>query len=163
VGDPGPGGGTIFYVDITRAVGSQYFEAACASWWSNCDGTTTDPKFQWGCALGSFNNAYHIGIGTGEQNTEEIFRGCPFYLGVNAAYISDVAEIGGQSDWYLPAHDELYEMYVQQDAIGGFFQDGYWSSSRADYESAWMRGFGNGFYNNLPKSWLLYVRPVRSF
>ena len=43
VGDTGPGGGTIFYVDMNLPPGSQYFEAACVGWQNNCDGTTPDP------------------------------------------------------------------------------------------------------------------------
>ena len=49
VGDPGPGGGTIFYVDMTRAEGSRYFEVACFGWQNNCDGSP-DPLTGWGCS-----------------------------------------------------------------------------------------------------------------
>ena len=57
VGDPGPSGGKIFYKDLTRATGSQYFEVACANWQNNCAGTnSSDPQVDWDSALAAANN-----------------------------------------------------------------------------------------------------------
>jgi len=37
--------------------------------------------------------------------------------------------LNGHSDWYLPARDELVNFENNKSAIGGFMEDGYWSSS----------------------------------
>ena len=166
VGDPGPAGGTVFYVDMARAVGSQYFEAACAGWSDGtCGGDLTDPQKQWGCIGVEISGAAAAAIGTGKQNTDAIIdpvNGCPD--SDIAARVADELVLGGQSDWFLPSIDELHEMYDVQTAIGGFSEDYYWSSTddggyskRAQYFVGAFSQVGGTPNNNF------YVRPVRSF
>ena len=171
VGDPGPGGGTIFYVDLTRPVGSQYFEAACAGWTNSCDGTTDDPQAEWadpedkqGCD-GDLPGADGLLIGTGEQNTADILAGCATW-GI-AAQLADeyTRTVNGvvYGDWFLPSQDELHRMYAKRASVGGFLDNLYWSSSEVDHGRAWVEFFYNGDQLIGGKEDPWYVRPVRSF
>ena len=163
VGDTGPGGGTIFYVDLTRVEGSQYFEAACAGWSDGtCGGSDlTDPTAQWGCYGILIGSAFGQAIGPGEQNKTDIVTGCAT-AGIAAKVANDLV-LGGQSDWFLPSIDELNEMYIQRTAIGGFSTVYYWSSSEGGDNYAWNQDFYYGYQLNYSKVTTLYVRPVRAF
>jgi hypothetical protein len=167
VGDTGPGGGTIFYVDLTRALGSQYFEVACAGWQNNCDGATADPTAYWGC-YGTGITDGGLTIGTGEQNTADILAGC-LTVGI-AADLADDYSHNTLDDWFLPSKDELNQMYTNLHNVsppfGGFSTDCYWSSSENGANYALAQNFGNGFqqsyfYKDFASP--CYVRPVRSF
>ncbi len=163
VGDTGPSGGIIFYVDRTRAEGSQYFEAACAGW---SDGTcggddVTDPTAEWGCRGTNISGADGTAIGDGEQNTVDIMRDCSA-VGI-AARLAGALELGGQDDWFLPSKDDLNQMYIQRIAIGGFTSDGYWSSSEFNEDAAWGQGFNDSTLYNFYKTNAQNVRPVRAF
>jgi len=46
-----------------------------------------------------------------------------------AAWACQQFNAGGYSDWYLPAKDQLHDLYVNQAAIGGFATTYYWSST----------------------------------
>ena len=162
LGDTGPGGGTIFYVDMNRPVGSQYFEAACAGWWNNnCDGTTADPLRMWGCYDYSLDGADGTAIGTGEQNTVDILFGCTYRP--IAAQLADDYSNSGESDWFLPSKDELNQIFAEQIRIGGFSTNYYWSSSEIDASAAWSGNFGDHNQDPGLKYFSAYVRPVRSF
>jgi hypothetical protein len=161
VGQVGPGGGTIFYVDMARAVGSQYFEVACASWQNNCVGTTADPTPEWGCFGTSISGADGILIGTGEQNTTDIVTGCST-VGIAAKLANDLV-LGGQTDWFLPSKDELNEMFTHRTIIGGYSANGHWSSSQYGGSPAWAQVFDFGGQDYYVKSNAFYVRPVRAF
>lgn len=171
VGQTGPGGGTIFYVDLTRPGGSKYFEAACAGWYNNCDGTTADPEAEWG---NSGAGADGTVIGTGEQNTADMVNSRYARAGT-AGRLADAYSNAGQSDWFLPSPDELNQMYIQRYALGYFHRlgcwgDTYWSSSQfiSDYYGsgveAWAYDFRQGYnYFNLFQDNTACVWPVRSF
>ena len=173
VGDTGPAGGTIFYVDLTRPEGSQYFEAACAGWSDGtCGGSDlTDLRSSWGCVETPSSMRRGTTIGTGEQNTTYIVA---HYIVVGcttariAAKVAIDLLLGGQSDWYLPSKDELNQMYIQQTAIGGFSAWYYWSSTEAPAASAWSQFFGSHFFGDGIQGYGsiitdFYFRPLRSF
>ena len=162
VGDRGPGGGIIFYKDLTRAAGSQYFEAACAGWLNNCDGTTADPTADWGCNGESIIFADATAIGTGEGNTARIVDGCSDYAGFAADLATDYSN-SGESDWFLPSKDELNKLYINRASVGGLSTASYWSSSEYGANSAWRQSFDDGGQTNSAKLNTFYVRPVRSF
>ena len=162
VGDTGPGDGKIFYVDMTRAVGSQYFEAACAGWLNNCDGTTADPTADWGCNGESIIFADATAIGTGEGNTKWIVDGCSDPAGFAADLAADYSN-SGESDWFLPSKDELKKLYINRASVGGFSPDDYWSSSELVDGGAWSQYFTGGNQGNYNKDSTLNVRPVRAF
>lgn len=44
-------------------------------------------------------------------------------------------------DWRLPTKDELYEIYLKREAIGGFAPEGYWSSTTYNPLTAWYQVF----------------------
>lgn len=161
VGDTGPGGGTIFYVDMNLPPGSQYFEAACVGWQNNCDGTTPDPTSEWGCYISPIAGADGQAIGTGEQNTADILAGCET-PGI-AARLADGYTNSGESDWFLPSQNELNQMYVEPTTFGGFSTDAYWSSYEYDGDLAWFQWFDVGEQYATSKYATAYVRPVRSF
>ena len=161
VGYTGPGGGIVFYVDLTRPAGSQYFEAACAGWRNNCDGTTADPQPGWGCQGTRISGADGTLIGTGELNTTHILAGCA--TADIAADLADDYSRNTLDDWFLPSKDELNQMYIQQTAIGGFLTNNYWSSSEYDDTGAWYQYFGWGSQYGDYKDATSYVRPVRAF
>ena len=162
VGDTGPGEGKIFYVDMTRAVGSQYFEAACAGWQNNCDGMTADPTADWGCNGESIIFADATAIGTGEGNTKWIVDGCSDPAGFAADLAADYSN-SGESDWFLPSKDELKKLYINRASVGGFSTNDYWSSSELVDGGAWSQYFTGGNQGNYNKDSTLYVRPVRAF
>jgi hypothetical protein len=169
VGDRGPGGGIIFYKDLTRAAGSQYFEAACAGWSDGtCGGSDlTDPTAVWGCFGTLIAGADGRAMGTGEQNTKDIVTGCTT-AGI-AAKVAKALVLGGQSDWFLPSKNELNQMYIRRTAIGGFSPDVYGSSSEesspgsVDINYAWVQYFSIGFQEWYRLNFTFYVRPVRAF
>jgi hypothetical protein len=181
LGDTGPSGGIIFYVDRTRAEGSQYFEAACVGW---SDGTcggddATDPKAEWGCFGSPITGADVTAIGTGEQNSADIVIGCATD-GI-AARLANALVLGGQSDWFLPSLDELNALckWAHGDNLntvcningsgnltltyGGFAPGGYWSSSEFSASIAWSQFFLLGGQSDSDKDNVRYVRPVRAF
>jgi hypothetical protein len=166
VGDTGPGGGTVFYIDMARAAGSQVWEVGS-------DLGTAD----WGC-LGTGIAGTGTAIGTGATNTGLIKTGCA--ATTNAASLAS-ATAGGLSDWFLPSKDELNQLckyarmqstaVVDQavvcDATGtlrsGFASFYYWSSSQYDSNYAWGHYFVDGVQYTAGKTDPLQVRPVRAF
>ena len=167
VGAIGPGGGTLFYVDMTRAAGSQFWEV----------GSDLGLK-DWGC-IGTDIAGTGTAIGTGEANTVAITVSC-LMLDIAARVAS--APAGGYSDWFLPSMDELNQLCkytrtqstaavdqaVPCDGTGtlrsGFALGDYWSSSQVDVNTARYQYFGGGQQNPAPKANdPLRVLPVRAF
>ena len=186
VGDTGPGGGIVFYVDLTREPGAQYLEAACAGWSDGiCGGDDlTDPSGMWGCYGTPIPGADGTAIGTGEQNTIDITAvvgGCPT-SGIPAGLANDLT-LGGQTDWFLPSKDELNVLCkwafndtvnpicnnngsgtLSLTSVGGFSSDIYWSSSEYGTFAAWLQFFYSGGQNySYGKGSTGFVRPVRAF
>ncbi|MBO4739563.1 MAG: carboxypeptidase regulatory-like domain-containing protein [Bacteroidales bacterium] len=71
----------------------------------------------------------------------------------------------GYSDWRLPTKDELQQMYIDKDKIGGFLDKVYWSSTYSRRASSgdlyYCILFSTGdVLEGLPSSFL-HVRPIR--
>ena len=164
VGDPGPGGGTIFYVNMRRPAGSQYFEAACAGWQHNCVSGYADPQAVWGCIGDQIPGAEGTAIGTGEQNTLDILAGC--LTEDIAARLADAYTVTVNSvvyeDWFLPSKDELLEMYsIRTEGFSPYY---YLSSSEKVHTTSWAILFSSGYPQPYyGKHVEANVRPVRSF
>lgn len=67
---------------------------------------------------------------------------------------------GGRDDWYLPAHNELYVLYTNQVAIGGFSVGPYyWTSEEYDNDGAYTLRMDGSFGTTLKSS--TGARPIR--
>jgi hypothetical protein len=120
---------------------------------------------QWGCKATQLSGADGTAIGTGNQNTIDIMNECST-AGIAARICGDLV-LGGYSDWYLPSIDELNMLYINRGAIGGSWNDGYWSSTEAGSYGArlfyFQFGGNNGYANTLNKDNGFSVRAVRAF
>ena len=102
-------------------------------------------------------------IGTGSANTDAIIaaQGSGSY----AASIARDYNGGGYTDWFLPSKDELNQLYVNREAIGGLETNGYyWSSTENGFNLAWSQDFiVIGYQSSLNKYYAYSVRAVRAF
>ncbi len=158
VGDTGPGGGKVFYVNPTDVLGSNYMEAAPNTW----SGGSADPAIAW-CDNtptligGTFGTA----IGTGAANTTLMTGACSSGAANSVrAYSATGAPAGS---WSLPSKDELNQLYINRVSVGGFAAADYWSSSQDDAVFAWFQNFDLGYQFFDGKFVTLRVRPVRAF
>jgi hypothetical protein len=75
--------------------------------------------------------------------------------------------LNGYSDWHLPSKEELNALCVnlKQIGVGGFADNGYWSSTEFNYYSAWVQNFNSGRQYNINnfKDYRCDVRAVRAF
>ncbi len=182
VGNPGPGGGIVFYDAGSAQAWGRYLEVACAGWQNGCDGTTADQVVSWGCFGIQISGAEGTEIGTGEQNTTDIVNNVDSCATAGtAAELADSYSNAGQSDWFLPSKDELNALCIwavddnvnvvcNGDGLGSFlltnggFSSGYyWSSSECGDFRAWYQSFDHGDRINFDKYQTYSVRPVRAF
>lgn len=142
------GGGIVFYIDSTGVHG--------------LISATTDQSAsaQWGCFLTSIPGT-SAAIGAGQDNTLIIINGCS-EAGI-AARICDDLVLNEYSDWFLPSQNELNQMYLQKNIIGGFANGSYWSSTEFSYVRAMAHNFFDGYQNANQKTNTFYVRAVRAF
>jgi uncharacterized repeat protein (TIGR02543 family) len=157
--DIGPAGGWIFYDN-----GSYTTPTATVPSWRYLEAAPSDQSegAEWGCYETSIPGADGTAVGTGKQNTIDIENGCPT-AGI-AARLCTSYDGGGYDDWFLPSRDELNLMYenLKLFVIGGFADEGYWSSSEYSADEAWFQYFGNGFQSGGDK-YNFWVRAVRAF
>ena len=157
IGDPGPAGGYIFYVNPNyEQVGWRYLEAApydqqnggIASQWYN----------------GNYINIGSIqtSVGSGKSNTEKIIA--TQGEGNYAAWRCKDISINGYNDWFLPSKDELdlINKNLVSKGIGGFVEDCYWSSSEVDGNDAWGQYLQHHQYTSNKRN-NMRVRAVRAF
>ena len=173
IGDTGPGGGVIFYYlaagfNCGPTLGStcKYLEAAPSLW----SGGAGDPRARFADAYGlidSPDTATATAIGWGYFNTKAILK--ERVTDTNTAAVladSHTVTVEGVifEDWYLPSQDELTQMRVSGEVIGGFTAGRYWSSTDQSSNNGWSlpfpinNGGGSGKLDNS-----LYVRPIRAF
>jgi surface protein len=121
---------------------------------------------KWGCTFTELSGADGTAIGTGAQNTLDILAGCS-EDGIAAKLSADyeVTEDGvTYDDWFLPSKDELNELYLNKEVVGGFFATGfYWNSTEGDGSFAKVQFFDEGYQGADLKSSTARVRAVRSF
>jgi len=177
IGDTGPGGGIIFFVDYTNQYPTvDYLEAAPRGWGNGITvnqgfltgettGTpTVDPQMTW-CSshfdLLGMDGWNASAVGAGVTNTAIANKTC------SGGAVQAVADYSGGSktDWFLPSVGEAMLMYtnLRQMGLGGFVNDNYWTSSEHDEEKAWAQRTNYGNQNEVDKRNHLFVRPVRSF
>jgi len=182
IGDIGPGGGLVFYIDSTSGL---RYEMAPKTW-----GAAESNEVSW-CNDPNLNisDANGTAIGTGFTNSEAMV-GIPCSSGAGNSAVAYRG--GGYSDWFLPSKDELNAMCIysrnpnapasastactgSQDstfsASAFGFADGvgldfYWSSSQGNVfptGTAWLQDFFVGTPVAPPKVGTYRVRPIRSF
>ena len=156
-------GGKVFYIlqsgdpgyDVTTPHG-----LIAANW----DQST---RIGWYNGNDSITRATQTKIGTGLSNSNMVIItsqvGTPitdYAAGLARAYNG-----GGYTDWYLPSKEELYKLFLNKDAIGGFEYNIYWSSTEDElkYEYAWYQSFSNGLQQSDNKMFPAYVRAIRAF
>lgn len=81
----------------------------------------------------------------------------------NAAYLCDVFEYGGYSDWFMPNQQELDKLFINRIKIGSFSNYFYWSSEEYAANKAWVVDFGTTYHYPENKSQLNKTRPIRWF
>ncbi len=158
VGDTGPAGGLVFYVDHENHFPWTYLEAAPVGWNGG-----EDPTAEWGVRGTAVEGARGIEIGSGSGNTAGIVAAHPD-TGF-AANVASEASINGYSDWFLPSLGELNAMReaLYLAGVGGFAQARYWSSTECCDQNARYQNFSNGSQPTGGKNNLYRVRPVRAF
>ena len=167
VGDIGPGGGRVFYVNAsgfacgtTLAATCKYLEAAPNTW----NGGTSEPLLVWSnsrTAVGS--NAMGSAIGTGAKNT--------YWINTNdtaniAAKAVAAYRGGGKSDWYLPSTDEMSALYTNrtnQNTVANLFQP-YWTSTETTADLVVTVDFAaSGYVGTTDKRYSMPTRAIRAF
>ena len=184
IGDTGPGGGTVYYVNsagFTEAgspCGSNchYLEWAPDRWYQN----QTYPTFYWASdqthqALASDNttNDYtgNKAIGSGFANTAAMLTPSGSYTADTAQAASAAHAYTGTDSsagsWFVPSAAEMYAIWTSgtyTSAYGGNFQPYiFWTSSEYSASTGWEVGPSNGFINYTQKTNSLNLRPVRAF
>ena len=140
-------GGIIFYLDGTGQHGliSATSDQSAAA--------------EWGCFGALIGTS--AANGAGQSNTTAIIAGCS--TADIAARLCDDLVLNGYNDWFLPSKDEIYQMYLQKDLIGGFNTYIYWSSSEYFAGYSWYQNFYNGVQAWDYKNYTKTVRAVRAF
>jgi len=155
IGDIGPAGGVIFYIDkagFTMSDNGQichYLEAASSDF-----GIT----YLWEAAGGLDILGTATALGTGRENTTLILA-----ADNNAPAARTCADYNnyGFIDWFLPSLDELILLCSNNKSL--IYSD-YWSSSQYDTTSAWhhnvVLGGVSAYITKISPS---AVRPIRAF
>jgi hypothetical protein len=166
VGDTGPGGGIIFFVDrYDEYAEFTYLEVApvgtqvLRTWATNVNSNQST----------AVSGADSKALGAGHQNTLDIVAQTGNTAATCAAVYCANLTSGGQSDWYLGSIAEMrmvYDIVGLQLGVGGFtFGDSvyYWSSTEYAANAAQFVYFSSGSQYWTNKSYTYYVRPVRRF
>jgi hypothetical protein len=161
VGDTGPGGGIIFYVDSTgftsNGVTCHYLEAAPANL----------TAAEWGMN-GTSVGVTSATIGAGYGNTQTIIAALSGAGETGrSAQLCAAYNGGGFTDWFLPSQGELRELAdaflsLSISTIGGSI----WSSTEVDASTALCDGHASGGGGPPwadPKNGTLQSRPIRAF
>lgn len=165
VGDPGPAGGHIAYVDEADEHPWTYIEAAPeeTEWKDKPWGgfSTEVGEASQGQSLGSA--AANTAAAVDFLGATEPYKDRDDY----AAMLVAELEHNGFDDWQLPSIDELDLMYanLHEHGLGGFSgHDPYWSSSELNQFGAWSVAFSNGVRNQESKNARsVRVRAIRYF
>ena len=187
LGDIGPGGGLVFYIDSGSGL---RYEMAPKNWRGSSSDDTPELEL---CESNTVVPlAVGIAVGTGAANTAAMAdptMGCESSPAATAA-LAYPGTNGSAGQWFIPSLDELNAMCyysrnlsassdptVSCDGDAGTSQDGtfasgaygfagdrYWSSSQHSTRvNAWRQNFDEGDQGFASKGDSLRVRPVRAF
>jgi hypothetical protein len=173
VGDTGPGGGIVFYKAVsafacgpTRSNSCYYLEAAPATWSGLANGDA-DLSIAWSgnttqtVGTGGGDTATATAIGWGYRNT--LAAVAQSGTANKAITVARAYNGGGLNDWFLPAKDELAQLYSRKLTVGGFVGMSYLSSSEFSATNIYRQDFSNGNVWNDSKGSADHVRPIRAF
>jgi len=164
VGDTGPGGGVVFYVanepfpcgpDLLTHC--RHLEAAVSA--ADVLRAWAEPAYVDSETPGALRTT----IGAGWANTLSIIEQGNTDPAISAAAYADAYAQNGYTDWYLPAKDEIFELYEQRELVGASASANYWTSSGYDFNSVWNQSFVEGPQHRRLKFDQVTVRPVRAF
>ena len=177
IGDIGPEGGFIFFVDELDEYNNwDYLEAAPYGWYDY----DNDPYLEWDGNMDFVYETYTF-IGSGEFNTDVVMPIKRYSPSAVQVCYDHCVTVNGEiiDDWFLPSRDELNQMYnnLYLFGIGGLSSNSYWSSSAvrgfqvigktAVMNDIWRQWFVEKEENVEPmesKMWdPLCVRPARIF
>jgi hypothetical protein len=156
VGDPGPGGGIIYYVDpagfTSNGATCHYLEV----------GLTNLGPAEWG-ADGATVAGTTVNIGRGYTNTQTIITALNSLSETGmAAQRARAYTGGGLNDWFLPSQEELILLYKSTlPSLVSGLPPSAWSSTQDSAANAWSV-YSGGLASD-PKYALLEFRPVRAF
>jgi hypothetical protein len=191
IGDTGPGGGIIFFVDYNDEYATyDYLEAAptdavyassatsgvwatsvtqCGAVAPQATSCQNDTIYTETAVALATIRGLHRGLFGGKAATAAIVARHDAGSAAKNTYAAGVADdyvANGKSDWWLPSKDEIAMMQsnLGNRGVGGFASLNYWSSSEGDSYAAWTQDFSYGIqgYNN-KETTRFYVRPVRAF
>ena len=191
IGDTGPGGGLIFFVDYNDEYATyDYLEAAptdavyassatsgvwatsvtqCGAVAPQATSCQNDTIYTETAVALATIRGLHRGLFGGKAATAAIVARHDAGSAAKNTYAAGVADdyvANGKSDWWLPSKDEIAMMQsnLGNKGVGGFTSLNYWSSSEGDSYAAWTQDFSYGLqgYNN-KETTRFYVRPVRAF
>ena len=167
LGDTGPGGGKIFYVNTSGFACGPTLSETC--YYLEVAPIGANTTKDWAVSANRTSSAGASGtvIGSGYQNTMAIIN--QGNSNSAAAYAQEYRG-GSLSDWYLGTRLELYQIYVNRatiftgtEVINTEFPGEYWTSTEANASQAYSyRIYDNqGPWPNSKTS--NSVRPIRSF
>ena len=155
IGDTGPGGGIIFYINADDELDWACLEAAPAD--------VADTS--WASDVG-WTDAEYSYIGAGKNDTALILAEFPGDTAANNAAKACVEYSNNdKTDWFLPSYYELMEMYnalVKNKAEHGFQGGCYWSSTQEDSVNGRIINFSNGSFSVTSVISSSHVRPIRA-
>ena len=183
IGDTGPGGGIVFYRDVsgftcgaTLSASCRYLEAAPYNW--SGQGHLVAPyavsAYQ-STSVPTYNgfSATGTAIGTGLANTRAIVNQNGVYNFSSNRYAAGATVLytgGGKSDWFLPSKDELTAVNVQRSLLSSaniLVGDYYYASTEANASNGMLTTMsgpstGNGPFTKAGGG-TSYVLAIRAF
>lgn len=166
IGDQGPAGGLIFFVDeSSKFENFDYLESAPYL----CEGQ----EKLWALTPEDLASAVKVvssweadSVGLGQESTSAMLNVSKnFYDTKTVSGFAHALECGGKSDWFVPSKSELDLMYqnLALKEVGDFTNGYYWSSSFYQAGRAWNRPFSEGTSFDGNKDGTFFVRPIRAF
>lgn len=155
VGDTGPGGGIIVYVDeagFDNSLGDDTITVGAVCLTGRCQyiemaPTVLEGKFTWNKAI---NAAENYSTATADD-----------WVLPSLGALNEVCKYAFGDTVNVICNDDGDGAFLN--GVGGFFPDHYWSSSEDAAGNAWNQYFGDGSQFLIIKRDTFYVRPVRAF
>ena len=184
IGDTGPAGGIIFYVDpsgfsVLGYTGTTGTFAEYTAYYLEAAPANEGSSIQWGAygtlitdvtTFTSTSDSKASLIGNGRKDTQIIVNHLSATEETGRAAqlcASKTVTVGGTvfNDWFLPSLGELNEMYKARNHLGipDNFVNYFWSSSQVSSNYAWGQNFGDYYQDIMYKNFNYYVRIIRAF